>query len=93
MNMIEKIKPEWFDSTNNINRKAFLSTSLKSVAAISMGPYIIHPLKAKTQIKAVAFDAYTLFDTSSILTVAEQLYPGRSKELLNNWRTKQFEYT
>ena len=43
--------------------------------------------------KAVAFDAFTTFDTRSIDALTEQLFPGSGGELVKAWRTHQFEYT
>jgi 2-haloacid dehalogenase len=43
-------------------------------------------------IKAVAFDAFTIFDARPVLALVEELYPGRGTELGNLWRTRQFEY-
>lgn len=44
-------------------------------------------------LKAVAFDAFTTFDTRSIDALTEQLFPGSGGELVKAWRTRQFEYT
>ncbi|MFA5950936.1 MAG: haloacid dehalogenase type II [Hyphomicrobium sp.] len=41
---------------------------------------------------AVAFDAFTVFDPRSVNATAEALFPGRGMELMNVWRTRQFEY-
>jgi 2-haloacid dehalogenase len=42
--------------------------------------------------KAVAFDAFPIFDPRPIAALAETLFPGRGAELSNAWRTRQFEY-
>ncbi len=45
-------------------------------------------------IRAVAFDAYgTLFDVHSVISLAEQLCPGRGEALSMLWRQKQLEYS
>jgi 2-haloacid dehalogenase len=44
-------------------------------------------------IKAIAFDAFPIFDPRPILARAEALFPGQGAELSNAWRTRQFEYT
>jgi 2-haloacid dehalogenase len=46
-----------------------------------------------SRIQAVAFDAFTIFDPRPVTGVAEKLFPGRGAELVNGWRTRQFEYT
>lgn len=44
-------------------------------------------------IKALAFDAYgTVFDVHSVVTLAEEMFPGKGKELSQLWRSKQLEY-
>lgn len=45
------------------------------------------------KIKAIGFDALTVFDLRPIAALAEELFPGRGAELSNVWRTRQFEYT
>jgi 2-haloacid dehalogenase len=47
----------------------------------------------KPQIKAVAFDAFPIFDPRPVFALAEQLFPGKGADLSNEWRTRQFEYT
>ena len=43
-------------------------------------------------IKAVAFDAFAIFDPRPIAAACEQAFPGRGVELISSWRTRQFEY-
>lgn len=46
------------------------------------------------RIEAVAFDSYgTLFDVDSVITEAENLFPGQGKALADLWRRKQIEYS
>ncbi|HXT40118.1 MAG TPA: haloacid dehalogenase type II [Candidatus Angelobacter sp.] len=47
----------------------------------------------KAQIKAIAFDAFPIFDPRPVFDLAEQLFPGKGIELGNEWRARQFEYT
>lgn len=42
--------------------------------------------------KAIAFDAFPIFDPRPIFKLAETLFPGKGAELSNAWRTRQFEY-
>lgn len=42
--------------------------------------------------RAVAFDAFPIFDPRPVFALAEALFPGKGAELGNVWRTKQFEY-
>lgn len=43
---------------------------------------------------AIVFDAYgTLFDVHSVVTLADQLFPGHGDALSQRWRAKQLEYS
>lgn len=44
------------------------------------------------KIKAMAFDAFPIFDVRPVFALAEALFPGKGTELSNAWRTRQFEY-
>ena len=47
----------------------------------------------KARIKAIAFDAFPIFDPRPVFALADELFPGKGAELSNEWRTRQFEYT
>jgi 2-haloacid dehalogenase len=47
----------------------------------------------KSRIKAIAFDAFAIFDPRPIFALAEKLFPERGAALSDEWRTRQFEYT
>ena len=42
---------------------------------------------------AVAFDYFVLFNPDSIVSVVDQVVPGKGREFTNLWRTRQFEYS
>jgi 2-haloacid dehalogenase len=44
-------------------------------------------------IRAVAFDAFAIFDPRPVTSLAEELFPGKGAALAEIWRTRQFEYT
>jgi 2-haloacid dehalogenase len=46
-----------------------------------------------SRFRAIAFDAFPIFDPRSIAARCEALFPGRSDGLVQMWRTRQFEYT
>jgi 2-haloacid dehalogenase len=50
-------------------------------------------IAGRHNIKAIAFDAFPVFDPRPTFLLAEELFPGRGAELGNMWRTRQFEYT
>ena len=41
---------------------------------------------------AVAFDYLVLFNPESVVSVVDQIVPGKGREFTNLWRTRQFEY-
>ena len=47
----------------------------------------------KSKIKAVAFDAFPIFDPRPVFALAEKLFPGKGADFCNDWRARQFEYT
>ena len=75
-----------------LNRREFLNLATASIAT---GVLISHPLARATtnpKFKAIAFDAFPIFDPRPVFALAEQLFPGKGAELSNAWRTRQFEY-
>ncbi len=74
------------------HRRAFLKLLSGSVAAGVLGTPTASAVVSKPAIKAIAFDAFPIFDPRPIFARAEQLFPGKGAELGNAWRTRQFEY-
>src|SRR5689334_4699295 len=65
------------------------------LAAAVLAFVLVHPASAaagKPRFKAVAFDYFVIFDPNSIVPAIEDAFPGRGKEFVNLWRTRQFEY-
>jgi len=48
---------------------------------------------AAPRFKAVAFDYFVLFDPDSVVSQAEEVLPGKGRQLTTLWRNRQFEYT
>jgi 2-haloacid dehalogenase len=45
-------------------------------------------------VKALVFDAYgTLFDVHSVMTLTNEMFPGRGEAVSQLWRSRQLEYT
>ena len=42
---------------------------------------------------AVAFDYFVLFNPDSVISAVDRIAPGKSREFVNLWRTRQFEYS
>ena len=75
------------------NRRAFLNLAAGGVATGFLASTAPVLATARPKIKAIAFDAFPVFDPRPIFALAETLFPGRGSELSNAWRTRQFEYT
>ncbi len=53
---------------------------------------ISHPLVKAPKIRAIAFDAFPIFDPRPVGSACEKEYPGQGAALMETWRTKLFEY-
>jgi 2-haloacid dehalogenase len=67
------------------NATAGLALNLAGLTAMPQG-------KASQGIKAIAFDAFPIFDARPVFALAEDLFPGKGRMLSEAWRSHQFEY-
>jgi 2-haloacid dehalogenase len=74
-------------------RRQFLSLTASAVAGVLVESRAASAGTTDAPVKAIAFDAFPIFDPRPVFALAEQLFPGRGAELSNEWRTRQFEYT
>ena len=74
-----------------LDRREFLHLAASGVAASALPPGP-SPAAVRRPIRAVAFDAFPIFDARPVFALAESLFPGRGAELTGAWRTRQFEY-
>jgi 2-haloacid dehalogenase len=75
------------------DRREFLHLAAGGVAArVLPGASPARGVAVERPIKAVAFDAFPIFDLRPIFALAETLFPGRGAELGNAWKSRQFEY-
>lgn len=81
------------ESKTDLTRKEFFSIVIPAVTvgAVAASP-VSHMLTNSRKIKAIAFDAFTIFDARPVTELADVLFPGKGKDLSNNWRIAQFEY-
>ncbi len=80
-----------------LNRRNFLQLAAGSVLAGSMllsaFPAVSLADRARRAgFRAIAFDAFPIFDPRPIAALAETLFPGNGPALMNAWRVRQFEY-
>jgi 2-haloacid dehalogenase len=74
------------------NRRECLTLVAGSIAAgVSLSTPVAQAA-TRPKIKAIAFDAFPIFDPRPVFALAEQLFPGKGADLSNAWRTRQFEY-
>jgi 2-haloacid dehalogenase len=73
-----------------VSRREYLRVMAGSVSAVGLPAASV--AQAGEKIRAVAFDAFPVFDPRPVFALAEVLFPGRGSELSNAWRSRQFEY-
>lgn len=74
-------------------RRALLALAASTAVTSVFSSAAMAADKTQPAIKAVAFDAFPIFDPRSISLRAEEVFPGRGGALVDVWRTRQFEYT
>lgn len=74
-------------------RRQFLSLTASAVTGVLVESGAIAAAAIAMPVRAIAFDAFPIFDPRPIVALAEALFPGRGAELGKAWRTRQFEYT
>lgn len=73
------------DPTVSLDRKSFLTVVAGSVVSGV-------PISRTPSFRAIAFDAFPIFDPRPVSQLADRFFPGRGAELSNTWRARQFEY-
>jgi len=74
-----------------VNRRQMLKILAGSASGLFASPTFAKELHAQ-KIKAVAFDAFPIFDPRPIFKLVETMYPKKGKTLNSVWKTRQFEY-
>ncbi|NOX43642.1 MAG: haloacid dehalogenase type II [Gammaproteobacteria bacterium] len=74
------------------DRRQLLKFMASGAATSLFSTSLLSEVIAKPKIKAIAFDAFPIFDPRPIFALAEKLYPGKGKDLGRAWRKSQFEY-
>jgi len=75
------------------HRREFLALTTAGLTVGLLEPSSLARAVEMKSLKAVAFDAFPIFDPRPIFALAEEIFPGQGTELSNVWRTRQFEYT
>jgi 2-haloacid dehalogenase len=74
-----------------MNRRKFINGSIATAAA-GLATRAKFAQASSPRFKALAFDAFPVFDPRPIFALAQALFPDKGFELGNAWRTRQFEY-
>ena len=79
-----------------VNRREFVRFASGSIVAGSLAS-LASVLNAnsplRSQIRAIAFDGFVIFDPKTVFALADELFPEKGSALSDEWRTRQFEYT
>lgn len=75
------------------SRRNFLTLSSQLLAAGVLLKAPIISARDNNKIKAIAFDAFPIFDPRPIFGLVKKLYPKNGQEFGVLWRTRIFEYT
>lgn len=67
--------------------------TVAGIAVTSLMPSSFPGLpQRENKIKAIAFDAFPIFDARPVFSLVDNIFPEKGTELSAIWRTKQFEY-
>jgi 2-haloacid dehalogenase len=75
-----------------LDRREFLHLAAGGVASSVLLSTLVAQAVTQLQFKAIAFDAFPIFDPRPVFALVEQLFPGKGADLSNAWRVRQFEY-
>jgi len=74
-----------------LDRRSFVTLGSASLTAPAAA-VVLGSLASGKSIKALAFDAFAIFDPRPIFRACETAFPGRGAALADAWRGRQFEY-
>lgn len=76
-----------------ISRRNFITSGVSSLVITSLVSNPLELIFTSRAIKAIAFDAFPIFDPRHVFNSARTLFGEKGEEFANQWRTSQFEYT
>ena len=78
----------------SFSRRSFLAGTIGSLAIAAVAASTLKPVQPlQKKIKAVAFDAFPIFDPRPIFALVNSMFPDKGSELAETWRSRQFEYS
>src|SRR5580704_12795209 len=75
-----------------MDRREFLTVGIGLASALMLSKPVV-AATSRAKFKAIAFDAFPVFDPRPVAALCEALFPSKGSDLVNMWRTRQFEYT
>ncbi len=72
------------------NRRELIARAGGAAAGVWLSPLLARA--SGPRLRAVAFDAFPIFDPRPVFGLAETLFPGKGAALADAWRERQFEY-
>ena len=73
-----------------MNRKTFVHAAGWSAASLLISIPVFKENASK--IKAIAFDAFAIFDPVEIFRKIDALFPGKGKQIIEVWQSRHFSY-
>jgi 2-haloacid dehalogenase len=75
-----------------LDRREWLRGAAGGLALSLAGVTAMAQRAASQGVKAIAFDAFPVFDPRPVFALAEEFFPGKGGMLSEAWRSRQFEY-
>lgn len=88
--MSEPSDTPWRAGTHITRRSMLLLGG--AALTVSFNEIVSRDLFQGRRIKAVAFDAFAIFDIRPVIAACESAFPGQGSILSKEWRARQFEY-
>src|ERR1700741_4714268 len=73
-----------------VSRRKFLYSAGITLSSLAVAKDLFS--SQQSNIKAIAFDAFPIFDPRPIFKKVTDKFPEKGKQLVELWRTKQFGY-
>ncbi len=73
-------------------RREILNVAAGSLATRLVSPAAAAGEEPRQRIKAIAIDAFPVFDPRPVFALAEERFPGKGAALSEMWRIRQFDY-
>jgi 2-haloacid dehalogenase len=75
-----------------VSRRQFVRVTATGLIGSVWAPSLAGNPVSNNKFKAIAFDAFAIFDARSVFRSVQNIFPDKANELFNLWRAKQFEY-